>query len=85
MEPCESCFFETIVSLSDQSRVDYVQSESPLLYLGVMAGLWLLVDSFLYVVMTGLSKRLYEASLVRAVYKFNLNKKLQETQILHYP
>ena len=79
MDPCENCFFETIVTLSDESKVHYVQSESPLLYLGVMAGLWLLVDSFVSVIMSGLSKRLYEASLIKTVYKFNMNKKLQET------
>ena len=65
--------------MSDESRVYYIKSEPFLLYLGIIGGLWLLLDSFLHLILARLSDYLYHASLIKAVFKFNLNKKLPET------
>ena len=74
-----------MISLHSYSRVIEIRGIALLEMIGILAGLWLVLDSLMMFVCGKFSARIYQASLVRSLYKFSLDKKPPETQILGNP
>ena len=66
-------------------RVDEIKGLSLLEIFGILGGIWIVFDTLIMFFVVKLSQRIYKASLVRSMYKFNPAKTVAETQILGTP
>ena len=80
--PCKNCFFESIISLDTDTRVEEIKGLSLLEIVGILGGIWIVFDTLIMFFVVKLSQRIYKASLVRSMYKFNPAKTVADTQIL---
>ena len=77
--PCKDCFFESNISIHPDTKVIEFKGLSLLEILGTLGGIWIVFDSFVMLLSIKLSQKIYKASLIRSLYKFNTNKNIDET------